>query len=277
LPAIERNRVDETPTKPRFSIVAHSFGGILAREIAFRVAAAHRDTLDFSSFVTIASPHAGVRMGHTVIARGGWLIGHTVSQSIHELCLNDAKPIATVCLNDAAPVAGAAVESAPSTTAPDTVAFSGQLASRLVDAEHIAALARFDDRLLVANLTNDHLVPYQTASLLVDAAYADLCEAVGTAERVTEHTLPMRRLTRFGSDAEARASIGAAHWNTAEGSIVRALRGALDFDLVPVAVSSRYMRAHPAIISHWMPFQMKGMDDVSHLVAQYVADRGVPR
>jgi len=306
------NAAAGSPLKPRFSIVGHSFGGVLAREVAFRVHQRYREVLHFCTFVSTAAPHLGVRMASHVVSKGGALIGHAFSQTIHELCLNDAKmrlppplpprgsrestpkpegaPIsadaASTPAADAAPspvcdhhrhAASAASARRHASAKPgpwDTMEYGGQLASRLIDEEHIAALAAFDARLLVANLTNDHLVPFQTASLLVDAEPAHLRDLVAHAPRVTKHMLPMRKLRKFASEAEARACIGAAHWTTAEGAIVRALRSQLDFDLVPVGVSSRFMRAHPAVVSKWMPFQRHGMDDVSAFVARYIAEHG---
>ena len=129
------NAVEVVPTY--FSVIGHSWGGILIRELAYRVSATFGGTFIFHTFASLATPHLGISDLNPVIQTGARFIGNIRSKTYLELLVDS--PI---------------------------------LVDRLVDDEHLAALSRFKNRFLYAN-TDDSLVSFETSSLTTDA---ELCQ-----------------------------------------------------------------------------------------------------
>jgi hypothetical protein len=129
------------PPRVRISCVGHSFGGILLRAFLAALKADHAtlwSQLDFEVFMTVATPHLGVRGLNRILRKGGELIGKVYSATYRDLLLMSED--------------------------------HGPLANELITETALDVLAQFRVRRLYANTNKDILVSFATASLLVEGA-----------------------------------------------------------------------------------------------------------
>ena len=119
-----------------FSIVSLSFGGIIAREVTFRLQTFHKklsDRYEWDMFCSIASPHTGVTELPNWKKGLGKFIGWCFSKTYDELLLTD-----------------------------------NLFYTYMIDDAHINAMKVWKTRLLIANVSADRLVAFGTSSLMMD-------------------------------------------------------------------------------------------------------------
>ncbi|KAF8275578.1 hypothetical protein BCY84_02389 [Trypanosoma cruzi cruzi] len=252
-----------------FSVVGHSFGGIIVREFLYLLlVAVEGDELDdgpfdevrcvreklvqlnvtFENFITIATPHCGV--GQCLLSAmyyGTWFLAVLCAPSLSELLLKDSEAV---------------------------------LSTHLIDRGHLAALRLFRRRTLFANTQKDMLVGFATSSLLYGGARDDTVRIVGLAtealpcastfsEENSEYSAVMhlpRLRERSGSvtpthtlkdlyhegvgeerqESESEYAELAAHGSPE--SIAEALRQELDWRLVALRYTGRFPVAHVACL-----------------------------
>lgn len=142
----DKNINDTNNNKIFFSIAAHSFGGILSREVCKRLFSVSTTlptttTVEYStaasfykplSFVSVATPHCGVTCIDWAILRwGGWLLGKIYSSTYSELFLD-----------------------------------SPLLETMATDKSYLQGFTAFPHHLFVGAHSHDYLVRFETASLL---------------------------------------------------------------------------------------------------------------
>ena len=228
-----------------FSCVAHSFGGVLLREILpdlLRDPLVVVNRIKLVTFASIASPHCGASDLNPAFRLGGWVIGKVWSQTYQDLLLH----------NDV-------------------------ISRRLLDVEHINGFKQFAHRELYGNLRGDLLVSFETSSLIynrqeVTAIQADAAERAAAKKRFQSeseyeaeqaasssttanpypHIMPHITLTpsNLGAQGEQRPAIG--NWTGSSGGhsaalspkdIAHRLRAEMEFTVWP-------MRHHIPAFSH---------------------------
>jgi alpha-beta hydrolase superfamily lysophospholipase len=225
----------------KFSVVGHSFGGILLRRFIMLL---HEEqpglcaAVDFDVFMTAATPHLGARAMNRVLLAAGRLMGRVYSQNYRELLLmeDDGGPLANILISDAA----------------------------------LDALAAFRVRRLYANLNRDMVVSFATAAVLPEGPQSMRTRAdrkVPCTTHVSRHMLPTVYLKAGDLPPTAHESDA-----TTEVKIATALRSRMDFEIVPTVSHSWLMVSHTQILSSpRFPFQAL-MDDVGTDMAMVLAD-----
>lgn len=140
----------------RFSIIAHSLGGLIARYALLLLEhAGFFEDITPEWFVTFASPHLGVRRPQTTLFNVAFqTTAARLCKTTNELCLED----------------------------------EGKILYRLTKPEYIAVLARFRKRILYSNLHGDFQVPYLTSAILVKNPYKEGVE--GSVSTQSHHVYP---------------------------------------------------------------------------------------
>ncbi|EKF26909.1 hypothetical protein MOQ_009377 [Trypanosoma cruzi marinkellei] len=252
-----------------FSVVGHSFGGIIVREFLYLLLVAMEgDGLEdglldkvqcvrekfvqlnvtFENFITIATPHCGVgQCLRSAMYYGTWFLAMLCAPSLSELLLKDSEAV---------------------------------LSTHLIDRGHLAALRLFRRRTLFANTQKDMLVGFGTSSLLCGDVSDDTVrimgletEALPCASAFSEenheystvmhlprlrersgnvhptHTLKDLYHECVGNDREESESEYedlVAHGSPQ--SIAEALRQGLDWRLVALRYTGRFPVAHVACL-----------------------------
>ncbi|KAJ9457374.1 hypothetical protein DIPPA_26553 [Diplonema papillatum] len=213
------DRLAEHPgAKIELALVGHSMGGLLLRDAVARSRVITRsDRIVLAAYVSIATPHVGVRQLRWPLLWGAWLVGVLFSRSYRDL-LNE-----TDCL------------------------------TQLCDDAHLAALARFRKRIAVSNVY-DLLVSFNSSSLMLgdgtlpahdDHAFGSIgvaraVELTGGVDVPPEEEIVSAFAT--GLDFGSRRAKKVAHQ-------LRALRS-LDWEVIAVqAPAARWRFAHTDIIA----------------------------
>jgi hypothetical protein len=235
LPALRLFVGDGSGRRKLFSCVAHSFGGVINREVVKRLHAdaALRDALTFATYVSIASPHCGISTLPLVLQWGAWALGKLMSAAYLELGLDGGK--------------------------------EGVMAGDMLSADHIAALQAFRHRVLVCNTCNDSLVHFGGSALMFEAAPFN----AASDARLSEHVLPPFAI---GGGHDAGGAPFPDDGSDAR-HIALTLRRAMTFTVVPVASRAWMPFAHNAIISkHLRRVAVKMYDVAEHIGATMRAD-----
>lgn len=112
--------------------VAHSFGGLLIRHaLAMLDKSGGLDSVNLNTFITLASPHVGARQLDIFLRMGARMLGAAASTAYQDLLL-DSSIIDELCSEQA-----------------------------------LSPLRRFDNRILYNCAAKDHLVKFETGSLVV--------------------------------------------------------------------------------------------------------------
>jgi hypothetical protein len=232
---VHASSADEGTQLVDFSCVGHSLGGILLRRFLQLMRQRHAalwNALRCNVFVTIATPHLGSRGIWSAAAAGGRLLARVYSQTFADLFLMGKN--------------------------------GGPLATELVSDGAIDALAAFRKRRLYANLSKDLLVPFTSASLMVEGDRA-VREAHPERQPTNGHMFTVLHLKA--------GDVPRCHEETPEVVMATALRARLDFEVVPTL--SRIplpFGAHATIISLRLVPWIPTMDDVGRSIADLVAE-----
>jgi hypothetical protein len=234
LPALRLFVGDGSGRRKLFSCVAHSFGGLINREVVKRLHAdvALHDALTFLTFVTMATPHCGTTHLPLVMRWGAWAIGKVFSTSYLEVGLDGGK--------------------------------EGVVAGDMLSADHIAALQAFRHRVLVCNTCNDALVHFQGASLVFEER--PMFDGSAAGARLSEHVL---RPFAIGGEHDADGAPFPDD-DSAARHIALTLRRAMTFTVVPIACRGRLPLAHYGIVSNNVNTLM--VDVGKHVAQTMVAD-----
>lgn len=124
-----------------FSIVGHSLGGLYARfVIRLLDECGFFTTIQPRCFVTLATPHLSIRRSPKSTLSMGWQwVAQSLGQTTRELCLEDRH----------------------------------NLLLGMTEQHYLRALGRFDKRVLYANVLNDQMVHYSTASISLRSPYSN--------------------------------------------------------------------------------------------------------
>jgi Flp pilus assembly protein TadG len=277
--------------RPAFSVVCHSFGGVLTREVAYLLQRDHRALLarfDVESWIAIASPLCGVTELPWWMHVGAKAIGRCYSRTYQELLLDEG------------------VDDVAATT----------LGGYMVDDVHLEAMRMFRHRILVPNTIGDALVAFKTSALVTDHADdANLLVSAAAATRTTPDTQPAAAAAAAATAAVATSAAAgvtiaqggeevmvgapillpqlaastdsgaskASHfergWTTRHHelatSIARCLREAMDWEVWPVypghsTIAARLHRVHDTVIGNTFVFRpLHGVVDT--IVAKLLA------
>ena len=215
---------------PKFSAIGHSFGGLILREIVYRIASDPKlvKSLEFHSFVTLATPHLGVSDMPDFMKFGALFIGKRRSVTYLELLLE-----------------------------------TDILYNRLIDAEHIAALARFQQRLLYAS-TYDHLVTFNSGTLSFTMLEKDILSSkdrLAPVDGIHPHVLCERPLEEDSPEGKLVSKLSPRALE-----IRAALLQAGSYRIFPVHFNCGRLLSHANIIGLG-PLYGKYSQDISHHVA----------
>jgi hypothetical protein len=154
------------PQVTQLSIVGLSMGGLIARAALADIARTH-PSLMLCNFITMATPHVGVR-GHLSPLLSAAISSGLLGISGAQLLLRDA-PVARDGSSAVLPL----------------LAWMAHPAS-----PHHRALARFTTRIAVANLLNDDRVPYWSAALADSSDTLHVLAGAGSAAQVVQLAAP---------------------------------------------------------------------------------------
>ena len=197
----------------RVSAVGHSMGGLILRQaLAEVVVEPDLTSIEWVAYITLACPHLGCQGLPPHVRFFGWLAGNIYSRAYADMLMNS---------NDL---------------------------YGLCDAPSLHALRKFRHRHLYANIA-DHLVPWPTASLLLQDAKVVLASRTV----VPGHPHVLSPLTLHPLEAQEPHDVVTSHFS-GDGKTVagmhRAMRGVGEWTLHPVHFTEAFCVAHSAIIQH---------------------------
>eukprot|EP01059_Diplonema_ambulator_P005239 TRINITY_DN1499_c0_g1_i4.p2 TRINITY_DN1499_c0_g1~~TRINITY_DN1499_c0_g1_i4.p2 ORF type:complete len:304 (+),score=78.30 TRINITY_DN1499_c0_g1_i4:1783-2694(+) len=197
----------------RVCFVGHSMGGLIIRAMLTKIKCLGHKNLVPLLYMSVATPHLGIRQIGGVKLTFAYLLGKVYSQAYADLC-QDNETLSLLC-----------------------------------DASHIEALKRFQVRTTMVNI-HDHLVSFGTAAMLTrecchEFEHEDACKKLRKPILLTPSSVPSDDTIR---DSYKRiADFGNLRANRVVKQF-KALRS-LEWELVAVDLAHRGNAAHADIIA----------------------------